>query len=228
MAARLWDLPVRLFHWTLVVMVLLLWITGEFGGLDVTLPIPGKGDVYFANMDVHALLGQGVLVLVIFRLLWGVWGSTSARFVHFVKAPAKVVAEVRSLLGGGLPDHQGHNPLGALMVVALLLLLLAQAGTGLFSADDFFFAGPLAELVDDDWVETLTGLHESLFTALQVFILTHVAAVFYYLARGSNLIRPMLTGTKPGITGGLRFAPLWLALATFALAFVGVFWLVNR
>jgi len=214
---KVWDLPTRLFHWTLVVLVVLLWLTGEFGGFDVTLPIPGKGDTYFSNMDIHALAGQGVLILVLFRILWGLWGSTTARFSHFVRGPSAVVAEAISLLKGQVHTTVGHNPLGGTMIVVLLLLLAAQATTGMFSADDFFFEGPLVHLVSGDTSETMTNIHHLLFSGLQVLVIIHILAVFYYLVRGKNLIRPMVTGSTTGQDqGSLTYTSGWWALLTLA------------
>ncbi len=216
---RVWDLPVRLFHWALVVLVALLWFSGEFGGLDISVEAPVVGYVYLTNMDVHALAGQGVLVLVLFRLCWGLWGSTTARFGHFVRGPKAALAEARALVKGRLPTTTGHNSLGGLMVVALLLVLAAQTATGLFAADDLFFEAPLAHLVADATSKQLTGIHGQLATALQVLVIAHILAVVYYQCRGSKLIRAMVTGTKyQQINEPLIFAPWWLALVTLALA----------
>ena len=216
---RVWDLPIRLFHWSLVVLVLVLWLTGEFGGFDITLTLPGKGSTYISNMDVHALAGQGVFILVIFRLLWGLWGSTTARFSHFVRGPSAVLAESRQLLKGKLHTSVGHNPLGGAMIVLLLLLLAGQAISGMFAADDFFFEGPLVHLVSEDTSDRLTGFHHLLFSALQALILVHILALFYYLVRGKNLIRPMVTGNslEEGIAD-LKFSSGWIALVTLIVS----------
>lgn len=226
---RVWDLPVRLFHWSLVILVALLWATGEFGGFDLTFSLPGKGSVYLSNMDVHELLGQGVLTLVVFRILWGVWGSATARFAGFVRGPAQVLGEIRSLMHGQVPETHGHNPLGALMVVAVLATLLFQGVTGLFSADDLFFEGPLANLVSDDTSEFLTGLHHQSFSLLQILIVLHIGAVLYYLVRGRNLIAPMVTGKKAATDDNpeITFAPLWRAVISFGIALGAVYFLVN-
>lgn len=219
---RVWDLPTRLFHWTLVALVALLWVSGEFGGLDLTLSLPGKRVLYLSNMDVHALAGQGVFVLLVFRLLWGLWGSTTARFAHFVSGPRAVWAELRALLAGRVPDAVGHNPLGALSILAMLALLAVQVGTGLFARDDFFFEGPLAHRVTEETSERLTGLHHENFEILQALILLHVGAVLYYWARGRNLVVPMITGRKvdlpPQAAAQIRLASPWRALVTLALA----------
>lgn len=233
---RVWDLPVRLFHWGLVILVTLSWISGEFGGLDISLAVPerlfGKTSLYITNMDVHAFLGQAVLILVLFRILWGFWGSTTARFASFVRGVPAIKAEIFALFKGRVPETRGHNPVGALMVVALLALLAAQVVTGLFSADDFFFEGPLVPLVSSETSELLSRLHEQIFGFLQLLILLHIVAVFYYLLRGQNLIKAMVTGKKPVVAElekarGAVFAPWWKALATFAVAAIAVYFMVN-
>ncbi len=217
---KIWDLPVRLFHWTLVLLVLLLWLTGEFGGFDVTLPLPGKGDTYFSNMDVHALAGQGVFILVFFRIFWGIWGSTTARFGHFVRHPVTVVRELIAMVRGRIHHSVGHNPAGGAMIVILLLLLAAQSITGMFSVDDFFFEGPLAHLVSGDTSESLSEIHHLLFSGLQVLIVVHILAVFYHLVRGHNLIGAMFTGKRPvpQPAAQLKFSSIWLALISLGLS----------
>ncbi len=216
---KVWDAPVRFFHWSIVLLVLLLWYTGEFGGLSITASLPGYGDIFLTNMDIHAIAGQSVFVLVVFRILWGVWGSTTARFAHFVQPPAKVVAEARDLLRGKVNNTVGHNPLGGLMVLALLLLLLFQSVTGMFSADDLFYEGPLTGLVDDETVEQMSGLHHLSFSFLQALIALHIGAVVYYLLRGNNLIGAMISGRKKtGHQEKLTFSPWWLAKLSFLAA----------
>jgi cytochrome b len=218
-AKPVWDLPTRLFHWLLVALVVLLWISGEFGGLDVTLPIPYVGDTYFSNMDIHALAGQGVFILIVFRLMWGIWGSTTSRFRHFIRSPGAILGEARELLKGRLPRSTGHNPLGGAMVVALILMLLAQSVSGLFASDDLFFEAPLAHMVSSDTSEMITGWHHRLFGILQILILIHIAAVVYYLVRGDNLIKAMVSGRNTSInTRGLVIKPLWLSAISLGIS----------
>ena len=221
---KVWDVPVRLFHWSLVILVLVLWLSGEFGGFDIAFSAPWGGDVYLSNMDVHSLAGQGVFVLVVFRLLWGLWGSTTARFGHFIHHPVAVAGELMSLLKGRVQDSVGHNPLGGLMVLALLLVLLGQSVSGLFAADDLFFEGPLAHLVSDDAIDSATDLHHLFFSFLQVLVVLHIAAVFYYLLRRKNLIKPMVTGSKGHpVEESLSFSPWWLAALSLVIA-AGLLW----
>jgi len=194
---RVWDLPVRIFHWLILVLVTLLWYTGEVGGLDLSIPWPGGETLFWGNMDVHMLLGQAVLTLVIFRVLWGLFGSTTARFASFVRGPRVVLQYARASLSGREPPTLGHNPAGTLMVLLLLGLLAAQALLGLFASDDIFSEGPLAHLVSSDTSGRLTELHGLLFNLLLAAIALHVLAAFVYLLRGKNLIKAMVTGHKP-------------------------------
>lgn len=178
---RVWDLPTRLFHWSLVVAVAVAILSAELGVLAV-----------------HMLAGETVLILVLFRLVWGVVGSQTARFADFVKGPAAIRDHLkRSRADGEAALTLGHNPLGALMVVALLLVLLVQAGSGLFTSDDILVDGPLVQLASGATVALLSSLHRLLANGIFVLIGLHVAAVFFYLlVKKDNLIRPMVTGRK--------------------------------
>ena len=143
----------------------------------------------------------GVLGLVVFRLLWGLFGSSTARFASFVRGPGAVIAYLR---GNGAQKRAGHNPLGALSVVVLLGLLAVQVSTGLFASDtDGLDYGPLNFLVSYGLAETLTDIHETAFDLLTVLIVLHLLAVAFYLfVRRRNLVRPMVTGRDPQVTVG--------------------------
>ncbi|MCB1739355.1 MAG: cytochrome b/b6 domain-containing protein [Gammaproteobacteria bacterium] len=204
---KVWDLPVRLTHWLLVLLVLGLYLSAE-----------SEEDW----MDWHRWMGYAVLTLVLFRLLWGLVGSHTARFSSFVRGPVGILRYLRGESPPGLP---GHNPLGALSVLALLAVLAFQAGTGLFASDDILFEGPLYDLVDSDTAERLTGLHHFNFDLLLILIGLHlVAIVFYLVFKRDNLVGPMLTGYKTLDADGLaraedaRVHELWLrALVCLAL-----------
>lgn len=218
-STRVWDLPTRMFHWSLVLLILVLWISGEFGGLDITVTLPVLGERYYSNMDIHALAGQGVLVLVLFRIFWGLWGSRTSRFTHFLHAPAVVWRKARELMAGKLSHSVGHNPLGGVMVLLLLIVLLMQSVSGLFSADDLFFQGPLSHLVQASAVEALTALHHWSFSGLQILIVLHLAAIGFYYFKGHNLVLPMFTGKRRlSAQQGLYFAPAWKSWLCFLLA----------
>lgn len=190
---KVWDGPTRLFHWGLVLMILLLWLTGVVGGID--LPLPGGQTLM--NMDFHMLLGQGVLALVLYRILWGFVGSSTARFSTFVRGPQAVLGYLKAVRNGKYPRFFGHNPAGALMILGLLAALLLQTGTGLFANDDILSEGPLAGLVGKDLSDTLTGVHGLVFNLLMALVIVHIAAAIVYRLKGENLIKPMVTGRKP-------------------------------
>jgi cytochrome b len=171
-----WDVPTRLFHWALAALIGFSWWTAEE-----------------EKLELHIYSGYAVLTLLLFRLLWGLFGSSTARFRNFVKGPAAVLAYVRDMRGW---RAIGHSPLGALSVVALLGLTLLQVATGLINADnDGLYEGPLALSVREELVDTAHDLHELLFNVLLVFIAIHVAAVlFYRLFLGKKLVGPMIHG----------------------------------
>lgn len=180
--AMVWDIPTRLFHWSLVALIALLWITGERGE---------------TALELHMKAGFAVLALVLFRMGWGFVGSRTARFADFVTGMGAARAYACALRRGETPHHAGHNPLGGLMILALLAFLALQAGTGLFANDDILTEGPLAHLVSSKTSGTLTLVHKVAFKALLGLIALHVSAALFYLAvKRENLIRAMITGSK--------------------------------
>lgn len=210
---KVWDLPVRLFHWALVVLIFGSWLTQELG-----------------RMDVHMWIGEWVLALLLFRIVWGLVGSDTARFKRFLRSP---VAALRHLshLRRREPDHEiGHNAAGGWMVLGMLALLAVQTGTGLFSNDDGDTEGPLMHLVGKDRSDWLSHIHYLNFTAIEVVVVLHVLAIVAYaVLKRQNLVRPMVTGTKlmPGDAAAPRFVhPVW-ALAILAVAFGVVVWVVK-
>ncbi len=214
-AIAVWDWPVRLFHWTLVVLLATSWATAEAG---------------VEYMQWHMRCGYAVLTLLLFRLLWGLVGSDSARFMRFVRGPRAVWLYARGWFGARPQHYLGHNPLGGWMVVALLLLVATQAGTGLFANDDIYNEGPLVHLVSGDTSALLTAIHKINFNLLLAAVGLHVAAVLLYLRRGENLLRPMLNGRKSAgeyVDRAGLIAPLWRAAVCLALAAAGV-WALLR
>lgn len=174
---QVWDLPLRLFHGLLALAVTASIVTGEIGG-DL--------------IDWHGRIGVLVLGLLVFRIVWGFVGSTHARFADFFPTPAKILAYLKGRWQG-----QGHNPLGALSVFALLGVLAALVGAGLFANDDIAFHGPLSSLVDKSLSDKLSSLHVYAFNMLAGLLALHIAAiVFYVRVRKHNLVAPMLTGKK--------------------------------
>ncbi|MBL8643499.1 MAG: cytochrome b/b6 domain-containing protein [Rhodospirillaceae bacterium] len=193
---KVWDVPVRLFHWILVLLIGLSYATGEFGGFDFIMPVTGN---MVPNMNLHMWSGLSILALVIFRVVWGVLGSDTAKFSDFVKGPGAVMGYLGGLFKKGTKVIAGHNPAGGLVVVAILILLLMQAGTGLFAKEDDFFgiAGPLNSLVSEDTAKMLTSRHHQIWEAIEILIVLHIAAsIFYWLVLKQNLIVAMFTGQK--------------------------------
>jgi len=176
---RLWDLPTRIFHWALVLCIVAAVVSGQIGG---------------GLIEWHGRIGLAVVGLIVFRLVWGIVGSTYARFLHFLPTPGNIKAYLRGEWQG-----EGHNPLGALAVFGLLSLVAIQAATGLFSNDDIAFVGPLFDLVGRDLSNRLTGIHHLASNLLIGLVVLHVGAVMFYLhAKKQNLVKPMITGWKDG------------------------------
>jgi cytochrome b len=221
---RIWDLPTRLFHWSLVLLVAFSAITGEFGE-----------DLPLKFMDWHRLSGYAILALLLFRLVWGVIGSTHARFASFVRGPSAALRYVQEILGRApATRHLGHNPLGAWSVLGLLACLAVQVGSGLFIADeDLGVEGPFAKLVSSGVSDTLAEVHEGSFGVLLALIGLHLSAIAFYLfSKGENLVRPMITGLKqlpPEEGAGAAKGGHFLAgVLVMAMAGVAVWLLVTR
>jgi cytochrome b len=169
-------------------------------------------------MKLHLGSGLTLLTLLLFRIGWGVFGSTTARFSNFVAGPRQVVNYFRNLMTGDKPHYAGHNPAGGLMVMALIASLLAQAVTGLFSNDGLRFNGPLALWVSTDVSDRLTEVHGIIFNLIVALVWMHLVAVFFYLfVKAENLIKPMVTGYKHRLH---LPAKLNLAFAHWAVALV--------
>ena len=214
MRIKVWDLPTRVFHWLLFIAVAAALLTGLEGG----------------NWMVwHGRIGLLILGLLAFRLVWGVLGSTYARFADFLPTPGRLLAYLAGRWHG-----LGHNPLGALSILALLGLLLWQTGSGLFSNDDIAFNGPLYALVSKATSDWLTGLHrQGLWLIVGLVALHILAALFYTFVRRNNLIRPMVTGWKevPEPVPDLGAAPAqggaWWALVLALVIAAGVVWIAD-
>lgn len=201
--APVWDLPTRIFHWSLLPLLAAAWTSAEQGW-----------------MDVHAWCGYSLLTLLLFRIAWGFAGSTHSRFADFLRGPSEVIAHFR----GSVRERPGHNAAGGWSVMAMLSLLLVQGLTGLFNEDDIAFSGPLSHLAGD-LAGAIHEWHEFNFDLLLVLVLVHVATILLYLKRGRNLLQAMVWG---GVAApGARRAPAWRALALLAGAALAL-WLVLR
>lgn len=208
-----WDLPLRLFHWLLVLLVVVSVTSATIGG---------------NAMQIHMLSGYTILALLLFRILWGFFGSTHARFSSFVRSPAAAFAYLRGKADCG---HLGHNPAGAWSVVFMLTVLLVQAGTGLFANDDIATEGPLAKLVSKALSDRITAIHHLNLKLLLALIGLHLAAIaYYFFGKRENLVKPMLTGFKDAAGRGdaaQHTASPWLAAILLAACAGGVYLLIN-
>jgi len=209
-----WDAPTRLFHWSIVILIFVSWLSADQG-----------------YMKVHLWSGLTLLALLLFRIGWGFAGATTARFSNFLHAPQKVLAYLRDVARGRKPLHAGHNPAGGLMVVLLLAVLLAQATTGLFANDGLKFSGPLSLVVSADQSDRLTQIHGVIFNIMLVLIWFHLVAIgFYFLVKGENLVGPMVTGKKhrahvpEGVA--LVFTHPIIALLLLLLSAAGAAWIL--
>ncbi|MFN3515062.1 MAG: cytochrome b/b6 domain-containing protein [Phenylobacterium sp.] len=210
-SAPLWDLPTRIVHWALVVLILVSWFSGG------------------ENMQLHRWSGYGVLGLLVFRLWWGVAGGSTARFASFLKGPGAVAAYARTVFRREPGEAAGHNPLGAWSVMAMIAALVVQATLGLFASDiDGLESGPLSYMVDFDTSRAIAEAHELVFRIVQALVALHIVAVLYYWAwKRQNLIGAMITGKRAFSGAALKPAPLWRLVVGVVLA-VGVAWLIAK
>jgi cytochrome b len=175
---RVWDLPIRLFHWLLVLCII---------GSLISIQLLDDA------VELHAYFGYCILTLLVFRVIWGLVGSRHARFASFIPNRQSIL----DYLQGKSPHFLGHNPIGALSVFALLFVLSVQVVTGLFVDDEIAFQGPLAKYVPSAIVSFLSEIHEGNQVIIYTLITIHIAAIWYYKKfKGENLIKPMITGDK--------------------------------
>jgi cytochrome b len=214
---RVWDLPTRIFHWALAALVVFSFTTGKIGG---------------TWLDWHMKSGYAILALLLFRLAWGLVGSDTARFGHFVRGPRAAWGYARAAWRSRPPPGIGHNPLGGWMVLCMIAVLLVQATTGLFVDDEISTRGPLAGTVSNAVVARMTAIHHYNQWLLVAAVGVHVVAIaFYRLRLETDLVSPMVSGWM-AVPAGLRppqpaqrsslAAAVWLALAA-----VFVYWLVR-
>lgn len=184
-AVSVWDLPTRLFHWLLVILIAVSWWSAET-----------------RTMEWHYRSGLAILGLVVFRIVWGVIGGSTARFASFVRLPGAALSYLR----GQAQDKAGHNPLGGYSVILLLAVIAAQVSGGLFASDtDGLESGPMSFLVSYELSREITDLHESGFNLLLALIGLHVLAIlFYRFIRRRNLVTPMITGRDFELPAGTQ------------------------
>jgi len=201
---QVWDIGVRIFHWLLAICFLIAWQSAEQD-----------------NFFVHRIAGYTILTLILFRIGWGIWGGETARFAQFVRGPGAVIGYLKSLPARKPSHWLGHNPLGALAVLALIGLMLAQVTTGLFAIDtDFVKEGPLAANLSYEAARQSAELHEAIFNLLMIVVIVHILAVCFYLVwKKENLIRPMVTGKAEGAGASARpGSPVMLILTAVGAA----------
>ncbi len=208
----MWDWPVRLVHWAFVLFLTVSWTTG-----------------LLAKRDLHYVSGMTLLGLVIFRLLWGLVGSPTARFSHFLRSPVTALTHLRRSFGHRLPSYShGHNPAGGLMVAALIGLIGLQALSGMSSTDDVLFEGPLYGRWPDWLGSILEKIHKPLALILLVLALLHILAIAVYrVLKRENLVRAMIVGRArlprsvarmAEQEGSTQSAPMWRALVCAVIA----------
>jgi cytochrome b len=207
-----WDLPLRVFHWLLVLTIIALYVTAKLG-TDWT--------------PWHMRLGKFMIGMLIFRLIWGLFGPRHARFANFIKGPGSVLQYLK-----GCIKSVGHNPLGAGMVVLMLLLLVVQVTTGLFSTDDIVWTGPYYPSVSNALAEKLTAIHHLNFKFIEAAVALHLCAITYYhFVKKERLVPAMVHGRKPASEVPEQEAiagnQLWKALIVIAVAGACVYLLLH-
>ena len=214
---RVWDFPTRAFHWALVILIGWEWASSHLGGNWMT---------------YHMWGGYLVLCLVLFRVLWGFIGSTTARFSTFLCSPRRTWQYLKALASGSHNSGYGHNPLGGWAVTAFLISLSIQVGTGLFATDDILTAGPLNPLVPNRTADFLTQAHKLNFDVLLGLVVVHVVAVaLHRIIGGHDLVRPMITGhaapKKLASPPRLAFAHAWAGVFAFTVSAL-ITWLIVQ
>lgn len=211
---KVWDLPTRIFHWGMVFLLALLWWSADAG-----------------EMQWHQIFAYSLLILIGFRILWGLIGSDTARFSHFVHHPKVVLDYLRSIRTKGMSVVLGHNPIGGYMVIALIGIISLQLVTGLFATDDIFTEGPLYSYVSSDTSGFLTWLHKTNFNLILLLSAIHILAVIIHAMKGDKLVGAMVSGYKKvskvafssSAKSELRFKSEWLALVLFTVCAAVVF-----
>ncbi|GAC12932.1 cytochrome b/b6 domain-containing protein [Aliiglaciecola lipolytica] len=209
----IWDIPLRLFHWLLVIALLSQWITSELGS---------------EYMDWHFYIGYFTLGLIIFRLIWGFVGPEYARFSQFIYSPKIIWQYLILFVKGKNPKYTGHNPLGGLIVPAVILLVGAQAITGLFASDDVLSSGPYMSAVSSETQGMLDGLHHQIFNLILAIAGIHIVAILWYqFGRKIPLIGAMFSGKKADTEGKSIGSSKVLRAIIFAIIIaIFLYWLI--
>jgi cytochrome b len=211
---KVWDLPSRITHWALALSILGSYGSAEYG---------------WFSMQWHFYFGYTAITLVIFRVLWGFFGSEHARFRNFVRGPGAVWRYLKTLGDKNSVETTGHSALGGWAVLVLLAATLAQGLSGLFKTDDIEWFGPLSEKASSELVEQMSWFHGNFEGVLLIIIGIHiVAALLYLLIKKQNLITPMITGVKRTISADdAKQKPIWFALVLLALSATALWALIQ-
>jgi cytochrome b len=212
---KVWDLPVRVVHWLLAILIVFSWWSANND-----------------HLDWHRLSGYTILGLVVFRLYWGFAGSETARFANFLRGPRTVAVYARHLIADKTgPSAIGHNPMGAWSIVAMLTALVVQVTLGLFSVDvDGVESGPLASYISFDQGRMAAHWHHFVFNIVWILVALHILAVLYYAVfRRDNLLSAMVTGWRLAPDGSkpVAFAPIWRLLIGVVLAAAIAWWIAH-
>lgn len=213
---KIWDVPVRVFHWSLVILFATAYVTNALG------------TNYF---KYHVWSGYAIIVLVSFRILWGLVGTYHARFINFVRNPITTIKYAVSVFKRTDKHYVGHNPLGAIMVITLLAAVLTQAITGLFTNDEIFNLGPLYGYISNELSLQLTSIHRQLFYWILGAIALHVVAVLIHIfLKRDNIIKAMFTGRKISSEGNTQKAisssRIWLAVIIVVVLALLLAWVI--
>ena len=207
----IWDLPVRLFHWLLVLCIAAQYITAE---------------LLEGYMEVHFYIGYFTLGLIIFRLIWGFVGPKYSRFSNFIRSPFAALQYFKLLIQRKNPKYTGHNPLGGWIVPVVILIVGLQAVSGLFTNDDVLYQGPYYAAIDSELQGVFQWLHHNVFNLIIGIIVLHLVAIAWYqLVLKYPLIGAMLSGKKIAKTG-IPGSKIILALVIAGLIALFIYWLV--
>ncbi|UXK09731.1 cytochrome b/b6 domain-containing protein [Shewanella putrefaciens] len=211
---KVWDLPTRIFHWVMVMLMGLLWWSADAG-----------------EMQWHQIFAYSLLSLIAFRFVWGFVGSDTSKFSHFICHPKVALKYLNEVRTKGISFVLGHNPVGGYMVIALITVISLQIVTGLFATDDIFTEGPLYSYVSSSTSASMTWLHKTNFNLILLLSAIHILAVIIHAIKGDKLIGAMLTGdkkiSKTELSSYQQVNPLfksgWIALVLFAVLAAVIF-----
>lgn len=212
----IWDLPTRLFHWLLVVALAGAWYTSD-ADRDLR--------------DIHVYFGYFILFLLTFRIVWGFVGTKYSRFSEFFPTQSKIKRYLRAVNSESGVEPAGHNPLGAMMIFVMLVIILLQAVSGLFISDDIFTSGPYYGAVSDEIGKIMSFIHGNLFDLILIAVFVHIAAVLYYVVvKKLNILLPMINGQKTiddqAKVTGISHSRLLMALIVACIVAGFIYWLV--